>query len=146
MIKTAYTYYEPIDAINNCSSRNHKQEELIEICAKSWKKINKYKFIINDLSNPPPIKQYWSWANIDTSTEQDIKANLNREQDLGLLDVKIDDDFDEIFYQKEYPGTKDFYQPCCTNYNIGDKRRLFYHYKTYNNNYKNLSNVTGNST
>lgn len=80
-----------------------------------------------------------------------MKTNLNKEQDRGLLDIKIDDDFDEILYQKEYPETKDFYQPHCTNYNIDNKCRLFYHYKTYgNNNYKNLlqklSNVTGNST
>ena len=83
--------------------------------------------------------------------EQDIKTNLNKEQDRGLLDIKIEDDFDEIFYQKEYPDTKDFYQPYCVNHNIDDKRRLFYHYKTYNDNrYKNLlqklSNGTGNST
>jgi GR25 family glycosyltransferase involved in LPS biosynthesis len=51
----------------------------------------------------------------------------------------IENDFDEIFYQKEYPKTKQFYQPYCKNNNIDDKHRLYYHYKLYGENkYKNL--------
>jgi lipopolysaccharide biosynthesis protein len=46
------------------------------------------------------------------------------------------EDFDEIFYQKEYPETKDFYQPYCKNNNIDDRHRLYFHYYHYG---KNLS-------
>lgn len=68
-----------------------------------------------------------------------MKTNLNQEKECDLLSVKVDTDFDENFYQNEYPETKNFYQPYCTNHNIDDKYRLFYHYKNYgNNNYKNL--------
>lgn len=109
------------------------------------KTVNKYRFIINDLSNPPPVKQYWSWKTLDALTEDDIKNNLNQEEQKDLLSIKIDSDFDEKFYQKEYPETKDFHQPYCTNYNIDDKRRLFYHYKMYGNNrYKNLLQKSSN--
>ena len=61
MIKTVYTYYEPIDAINNCSSRNHKQEELIEICAKSWEKNDWELIVLNyDKAKEHPYYQIYS--------------------------------------------------------------------------------------
>ena len=44
---------------------------------------------------------------------------------------RVDDDFDEVFYQEQYPETKDFYQPYCQNNNIDDRHRLYYHYKMY---------------
>lgn len=51
----------------------------------------------------------------------------------------VDEDFDEVFYQKQYPETKNFYQPFCIKNNISDRQRLFYHYIHYGSNlYKNL--------
>lgn len=44
---------------------------------------------------------------------------------------KIDPDFDDIFYQIAYPGTRDFYQPYCDKNNISDRHRLFFHYSQY---------------
>jgi hypothetical protein len=50
---------------------------------------------------------------------------------LGLIDFylfnKLDESFDEVAYQKMYPQTKNFYQPECSNRNISDKYRLYYH-------------------
>jgi len=43
----------------------------------------------------------------------------------------IDPNFDHNFYAKLYPDTKDYYQPFCEQYGIGDAHRLFHHYKTY---------------
>jgi len=40
----------------------------------------------------------------------------------------IDESFDEVFYQEQFPETKDFYQPYCKENKIGDKHRLYYHY------------------
>lgn len=55
---------------------------------------------------------------------------------LGLIDFylfnKVDDTFDEIAYQNMYPETKSFYQPECSNNNIDDKHRLYFHFKNYN--------------
>jgi hypothetical protein len=51
----------------------------------------------------------------------------------------IDKEFDEVFYQQEYPETLNFYQPFCTENNITERKRLFYHYKLYgSNNFQNL--------
>ena len=50
----------------------------------------------------------------------------------GIKDIVADPEFDEIFYEKFYPMTKDFYQPFCKDNGIDDKRRLFYHYRMYN--------------
>ncbi len=44
---------------------------------------------------------------------------------------KVDKDFDEVRYQKEFPETKDFYQPYCKNNQIDDKHRLYFHYVTH---------------
>jgi hypothetical protein len=46
-------------------------------------------------------------------------------------DHEIDDDFDEIFYQKSYTETESFYQPYCLANNIDDKHRLFFHWYLY---------------
>lgn len=43
----------------------------------------------------------------------------------------VDTDFDEVFYEKEYPETKGFYQPFCEKNGISDRQRLFYHFKLY---------------
>jgi hypothetical protein len=53
----------------------------------------------------------------------------------------IDNDFDEFFYQKEYPETKSFYQPYCNDNNISEKERLFFHWYYYGKSvfYKTLS-------
>lgn len=57
----------------------------------------------------------------------------------------VDQDFDENFYQKEYPETQNFYQPFCQKKNIDNRHRLFYHYMTYGNQgYKNLSDKNKN--
>lgn len=53
---------------------------------------------------------------------------------------QIDEDFDEVFYIKEYANTKDFYQPYCLANNIDDRHRLFFHWYNYgnkSNHYKN---------
>ena len=47
---------------------------------------------------------------------------------------KVDADFDEVFYQNNYPATKDFYQPYCKENNIDDKHRLYFHYMMYGQN------------
>lgn len=39
--------------------------------------------------------------------------------------------FDDKFYALISPEAKDFYQPFCTENNISDRSRLFYHYKTH---------------
>lgn len=44
---------------------------------------------------------------------------------------KIDEDFDEVFYQNIYPETKDFYQHYCNNNNIDDKHRLYLHWALF---------------
>lgn len=44
---------------------------------------------------------------------------------------KVDNDFDEIFYQMQYPETKDFAEPYCSNIGIDDRHRLFYHWSLY---------------
>jgi len=50
----------------------------------------------------------------------------------------VDNDFEEIFYEKTYPEVKNFYQPYCAENNISERERLFFHYANYgkNNNYK----------
>lgn len=50
---------------------------------------------------------------------------------------KVDKDFNEFLYQKDYPETKNFYQPYCKENNIDEKHRLFFHYMQYGN--KNLN-------
>lgn len=52
----------------------------------------------------------------------------------------IDDDFDEVFYSKEYPETKNFYKTYCLNNNIDDKHRLYFHYYNYGINRKKNEN------
>jgi len=47
------------------------------------------------------------------------------------LDNDIDPDFNEIFYESAYPSVKDFYQPYCSNNNIDNRDRLFFHYAIY---------------
>jgi len=37
-MKTVYTYYEPIETMNNCSRRRYQQEDLIKICSRSWQR------------------------------------------------------------------------------------------------------------
>lgn len=44
----------------------------------------------------------------------------------------VDKNFDEVIYQKEFPETKDFYQPYCKHNNINDQHRLYFHCKIYN--------------
>lgn len=41
---------------------------------------------------------------------------------------KVDDDFDAKFYTKEYPSTKEFYQPFCNDRGISERERLFFHW------------------
>jgi len=43
----------------------------------------------------------------------------------------VDYDFDENYYLDKYPETKNFYEPYCTNNNINNKQRLFFHYIQY---------------
>jgi hypothetical protein len=45
MNKICYTYYEPVSEINNCKNRNYNQEDLIDICRKSWAK-NGWELVI----------------------------------------------------------------------------------------------------
>lgn len=45
----------------------------------------------------------------------------------------IDESFDSVSYQEQYPDTKDFYQPYCQRNNIDDKHRLYFHYMQYVN-------------
>jgi hypothetical protein len=49
---------------------------------------------------------------------------------------KIDENFNEVLYQEQYPETLDFYQPYCQQNNIDDKHRLYFHYKKYHHNIK----------
>ncbi len=69
-----------------------------------------------------------------------LYSNPNQQNNnfLGLVDFylfnKIDESFDEIAYQNKFPETKNFYQPECTNNNIDDKHRLYFHFKNYNPN------------
>jgi mannosyltransferase OCH1-like enzyme len=44
---------------------------------------------------------------------------------------KIDENFNEVLYQEQYPETREFYQPYCKNNNIDDKHRLYFHYVNY---------------
>jgi hypothetical protein len=61
--------------------------------------------------------------------------NIEKFYDINI----IDDDFDEIFYGKEYAETANFYQPHCKTNGIDERHRLFYHYKLYGaNRCKNL--------
>jgi hypothetical protein len=64
------------------------------------------------------------------------KPNKITNNFLGLIDFylfnQVDESFDEVLYQSMYPKTKDFYQPECTNNNIDDKHRLYFHFKNYN--------------
>lgn len=58
----------------------------------------------------------------------------------------VDEDFDEIFYQKQYPDTKDFYQPACANHGIDDRHRLYFHWWNHNKKgFKNLVEQQSNS-
>ena len=41
---------------------------------------------------------------------------------------QVDDDFDEFFYSEYYPETADFYKKYCSNNNIDDRHRLFFHW------------------
>ena len=43
----------------------------------------------------------------------------------------IDDSFDAVFYQEQYPETKDFYQPYSLEHNIDDRHRLYFHQYFY---------------
>ena len=51
--------------------------------------------------------------------------------DLFYQNNKVNPNFDENFYQKRYPETKEFYQPHCRILNIDDKHRLYYHWFLY---------------
>lgn len=51
----------------------------------------------------------------------------------------VDKDFDEVFYQQQYPETKNFYQPYCKDSGIDDKHRLYFHHKIYGNKFKQKS-------
>lgn len=51
---------------------------------------------------------------------------------------KVDENFDEVSYQKKNPIVKDFYQPNCKNNGIDDKHRLYYHWCIYGNPNKNF--------
>lgn len=54
----------------------------------------------------------------------------------------IDDDFDEKFYQSEYPEVKYYYQPYCIHTKINDRHRLFYHWYNHGKSqglYKNIA-------
>ena len=44
---------------------------------------------------------------------------------------KVDEDFDEVFYSKLYPETKDFYQPYCIEKTIHEKHRLYMHWALF---------------
>jgi hypothetical protein len=43
----------------------------------------------------------------------------------------LDPNFDENFYEQEYPETKNFYQPYCEHHNISNKYRLYFHWIKY---------------
>jgi hypothetical protein len=66
------------------------------------------------------------------------KPNKKTNNFLSLIDFylfnRIDESFNEVLYQNEYPETKNFYQPECINNNIDDKHRLYFHFKNYNKN------------
>jgi hypothetical protein len=47
------------------------------------------------------------------------------------LSHRVDDDFDEFFYQKSYPNVMDFLCHYCDMHNIDNRHRLFYHYAVY---------------
>lgn len=44
---------------------------------------------------------------------------------------QVDESFDEIEYIQNFPETKNFYQPHCKHNNISDKKRLYFHFKSY---------------
>jgi SAM-dependent methyltransferase len=46
----------------------------------------------------------------------------------------VDENFDEITYQKKYSEVKDFYQPVCKQNGIDDKHRLYFHWYVYKKN------------
>jgi hypothetical protein len=52
----------------------------------------------------------------------------------------VSEDFDENFYQNQYPDTRDYYQPYCIDNNIDDKHRLFYHYVLHGKDQKRSKN------
>lgn len=43
----------------------------------------------------------------------------------------LDEEFDDEFYQKNYPETINYYQPFCLQNNLSEKQRLFHHYILY---------------
>jgi len=45
--------------------------------------------------------------------------------------IEIDSDFDENFYQNEYPDLLDYWSPWAKNNGLSDKQRLFHHYYLY---------------
>lgn len=47
------------------------------------------------------------------------------------LNNSLDPNFNHHYYAYKYSGTKDFYQPYCSQNNIDDKHRLFFHYSIY---------------
>lgn len=74
--------------------------------------------------------------------------NEIKEQHTKVIDINsfyinriVDEDFDEISYQKKYPDTEKFYQPYCSENGISDKQRLFYHYVFYGAKEKKFENI-----
>ena len=62
--------------------------------------------------------------------------SINKDSNINSINVfyqnnNIDLNFDENFYQEQYPETIDFYQPYCKDNNIDDKHRLYYHWNLY---------------
>ena len=54
--------------------------------------------------------------------------------------IEIDLDFDEIFYQNEYPDVSGYWQPWAKDNGFSEKQRLFHHYYLYGKNQGRLRN------
>jgi hypothetical protein len=48
--------------------------------------------------------------------------------------IEIDSDFDENFYQNEYPDLCGYWMPWAKDNGLSDKQRLFHHYYLYGKN------------
>ncbi len=76
------------------------------------------------------IKQNAS-TNVDQSDIQEIEKTFK--QPLITLSQfyqthRVDDNFDEVFYEKQCPNVIDFYEPHATQIGISKREKYFYHY------------------
>ena len=59
-----------------------------------------------------------------------------------LNNNEVPKDFDDAFYQQQYPETTEYYKSFCEIHNISDRDRLYHHYEFYGKYQNNFANAS----